>query len=294
MLDRLGLDETAASRSKRQQLDHLLKTTAPHELIVLAGIGLMLLMLLAWSLFGSMEDGVTADCVLIKPNARYDVISTEPGQLLEYFVAPGDRVEAKAAIARQSVPELDREVVVLRDQVRRLERYNRQTGGRDHELALMLESARMMVLEVEALRSVRETVVALSRGEIMTLHSAPGDYLLAGTPVAQIRSVSGAEDQSMLATASYMAPHIQPGMRASVEVLMRGRDTVTMHGEVVSVTDRSLPHWLAAFLSPAEDALHRVDIALDPAPSVADGTACRARVVLGQSPPVALLGFGLF
>lgn len=294
MLNGLGLNETAASRSKRQQLDHLLKATAPHELVVLASIALLLLSLFAWSLFGSMENGITTDCVLIKPGVRYDVVSSEPGQLLEYLVASGEHVEANAGIARQSVPELTREIAALRNRVNRLERDALRAGGRDEKLSSPLDSAKVAVLEMEALRSVRETIVTLSRGEVMTLRSAPGSYLLAGTPVAQVRSVSDAEDRAVLATTPRMAQRIQPGMRASVDVPMYGDDTFALHGKVVSVTDGPLPYWLADFLSTTEDTLHRVDIAFDPAPSLADGTACRARIVLGQSPPVALLGFGRF
>ena len=33
------LENAAASKNKRQQLDHLLRITAPHERFILAGIG---------------------------------------------------------------------------------------------------------------------------------------------------------------------------------------------------------------------------------------------------------------
>lgn len=294
MLNRLGLDDTAASRSKRQQLDHLLKATAPYELVVLAGIGLLLLLLLAWSLLGSIENEATADCVVIKPGARHDVVSTEPGQLLEYLVAPGDHVEAGAGIARQSVPELAREIAALRDRVYLLERDVLRAEGGNGELASLLDAAKVAVLEMEALRSARETIVALSRGEVMALPSVPGSYLLAGTPVAQVRSASDAEDRAVLAAPRRMVRRIQPGMRASVEVSTHGEDAPALRGEVASVTDGPLPDWLAGFLSTTEGRLHRVDIALDPPPDLADGTACRARITLGRSPPIALLGSGRF
>ena len=35
-------EEAATSRNERQQLDRLLQTTAPHERIILAGLGLVL------------------------------------------------------------------------------------------------------------------------------------------------------------------------------------------------------------------------------------------------------------
>lgn len=290
MLNRLGLDETAASRSKRQQLDHLLKTTAPHERVALTGVGLMVLALLVWSLFGSLENGLTTGCVLVKPGTRYDVAATEPGQLLEYLVAPGEYVEAGAGVARQSVPELTREIAALRERVHLLERDMLRTEGRGDETVSLLEKARVALLEKEALRSVRETIVMPDRGEIMALQSVPGSYLLAGTPLARMRSASIEEDQASLAVASRMAQHIRPGMRALVRVPTQGDGVLKMQGEVLSVTDGPLPNWLADFLSTNRDAMHRVDITLDAAPDMADGTACWARIILGRSSPVALLG----
>lgn len=295
MLNRLELNQDAASRSNRQQLDHLLRVTTPHELVMLLTIGLMMLALLAWSLFGSIENGVTADCVLIKPGTRYDVVATEPGQLLEYLVAPGDHVEAGAPIARQSAPELTREIVALRDRVELLKRAIQRTSGTDGGLASLLTSAEVAVLELEALRSVRETIVAQDGGEVMALRSAPGSFLVAGSPIAQLRgSESDAQGQAVLATATNRTRLVQPGMRASVEMPAHGNDTLSLHGEVMSVTDGPLPHWLANFLPVGEVATRRIDLALESAPGLADGAACRARIILGRSSPIALLGPGEF
>lgn len=294
MLNRLGGSETAASRNKRQQLDHLLKVTVPHELVVLAGIGLLLLLVLAWALFSSLEDAVTTDCVLIKPGVRHDVVSAEPGQLLEYFVAPGEHVEAGAGIARQSVPELAREIAALRDRVHLLERDARVAGGSDDGLAALLNSARVAMLDRQALHSVRETIVAQNSGQVMALHSAPGSYLLARMPIAQIRSVSDTPTRVVLAVPPRLAQHVQPGMRASVKVAAYGDEELALSGKVMAIADGRLPHWLAGFLSASEATHQRIDIALDVASDLADGTACRARVILARRPPIALLGSGHF
>lgn len=76
------LEEAAAEKNKCQQLDHLLRVTAPRERVILGGIGLVLLALVAWALFGSVVRAVTIDGILLEPGARHDVISTEPGYLV--------------------------------------------------------------------------------------------------------------------------------------------------------------------------------------------------------------------
>ena len=107
-------EEDAASRNKRQQLDHLLRVKAPHERLILAGIGVVLLALGVWVLFGSVGRSVSLDGLLIEPGSRHAVVAAEPGHLMEFLVAPGDRVEPGDPIARQSVPELERETAALR------------------------------------------------------------------------------------------------------------------------------------------------------------------------------------
>lgn len=64
-------EQAAGNRNNRQQLDHLLRVTAPNERIILAGIGLVLLATAAWALFGSIERSVTLDGLVLS-EARYE------------------------------------------------------------------------------------------------------------------------------------------------------------------------------------------------------------------------------
>ena len=299
MLNRLGLNETAASRRKRHQLDHLLTVTAPHELIVLTGIALLMFALLAWSLFGSVEDGFATDCVLIKPGARHHVVASEVGHLLEYLAAPGDHVEPGTPIARQSVPKLAREVAALRERVDLLEQETFRAADSGGALALTLVSARTEALKMEAVRSVREMIVTESGGEVTALNLEPGSHLLAGVPIARIRSEPGAGDGQMHAVArldSRVAQRLKPGLPASVDVPMRDGTTSAMPGVLTLVTAGPLPGWLAELLPAGDRAAHRIEVALEAAPSppVADGAACRVAITLGRVSPAALLDPGRF
>ena len=296
MFDNPFLEGTTSSRNKRQQLDHLLRITAPHERIILVGIGVGLLALVAWALFGSIVRGVTIDGILIEPGIRHEVISTEPGYLVEFLVVSGDRVEAGDPIARQSVPELERETTALRDRVELLETELRQAGGTGSALRSLLASARAALLQIEAQRTARELIVSQTGGEIAALRSAPGEYLPAGGAVAQLREAEDRPLQAVLRVAPRMAQRIQPGMRAWVEVVMPNGAKRRFHGEVASVTPGPLPNWLAAFRPAAANSAHRVDVVLHQASdlSVPDGTPCRARIVLGRHAPAELFGLEWF
>ena len=287
------LDQAANSRNKYQQLDHLLRVTAPHERMILAGIGLVMLALVAWALFGSIVRSVTIDGVLIEPGTRHELVSSEPGYLEAFLVVPGDHVEVGDPIARQSVPELDGETAVLRDRVEVLKSELRQGNGKGNGLPSLLAAAQVALLQMEARRAAREMIVSPVAGKVTALRSAPGEYLPAGGAVAQLHETEDQPLQAVLQVVPRMAKRIQPGMRASVEIMIPDDAQRRFDGEVSSVTFGPLPNWLATRRPTVPDATHRVDVVLRHASDLflPHVTPCRVRIVLGQQPLTALFGF---
>lgn len=287
------LDQAASSRNKYQQLDHLLRVTAPHERMILAGIGSVMLALVAWALFGSIVRSVTIEGVLIEPGTRHELVSGEPGYLEAFLVVPGDHVGVGDPIARQSVPELDGEIAALRDRVEVLKSELRQVDREGSGLPSLLAAAQVALLQMEARRSARELIVSPVAGKITALRSDPGEYLPAGGAVAQLRETEDQPLQAVLQVAPHMAKRIQPGMRASVEIMMPDDAQRQFDGDVSSVTPGPLPNWLATLRPAVPNATHRVDVVLDHASdlSLPDVTPCRVRIALGQQPLTALFGF---
>lgn len=289
MFNDLQLNQAAANRNKRQQLDHLLRIVAPHERVILGSIGLALLALVIWVIFGSIVRSVTVDGVLLKPGVRHEVVSVEPGHLVKFMVDLGDQVEEGDPIARQTVPELEREMIALRDQIEVLEAGIRQVGGDGtHSL---LASAREALLQMEGRRVAKEVIVSHMSGEVMALEVALGDYLPAGSVVAQLRNHEDKPLQAVLQVDSRIAKRLQVDMQASVEIAMPDGTAREVDGTVASITSGPLPHWLAAFRPEGTIYAHRVDITLDSQldPAVLDGTPCRVRIMLGQHSLIALL-----
>jgi len=288
------LQDAADNKNKRQELDHLLRVTAPHERIILFCIGLVLLALVTWTLFGSITRSVTIEGVLIKPGARHEIVTTEPGYLVEFLAAPGDRVETGETVARQSVPELEREAAALHNRIELLESEIRQAGGNDGALNSLLNSTRVTLLQMEAQRAARELIVSQTDGEIMALRPAPGDYLPAGASVAQIRDADDRPMQAALHVAQSVALRVHSGMKASVEVAMPDGAKRWMDGEVASVSIGSQQNRPAAPRPDVSGAAHQVDIDLRQASdfSVPDGTPCLVRIVLGRHSPLTLLQTG--
>ncbi len=277
--------EALDNRNKRQQLDHLLKVTAPHERIIVAGIAVVLLALVAWAVFGRIPAGVNVDGVLVKSGERIDVVALDSGQLLSYLVDPGDRIEAGSPIARQSLPAIERQISALRE---RMDLVQAQASalGTSPNLAAIRES----ILQLEVQRTARELLVSHSTGEVMAIGASPGQFLTPGTAVAQIRGGEAESLKAIFRVPSRVAQRIEPGMRAVVEVDLAGE---AVYGEVASMTRDPAPDWLAGLLPALPDSAHLVEVVINPssALAVADGTQCRIRIVFGQYSPIEIFNF---
>ena len=284
----------AEAKDEREQLDRLLRISAPHERIVLAAAALVVLAFAVWLLFGTVVRSVTVEGVLIEPGKRHMAFSAEPGQLLDYLVAPGDRVEAGQPVARQSVPDMDREINALRDRVAVLRAAFERTGGGSEAIGPLLASTRTALLQMEARRSARQEVVAPSAGAVSALLSAPGEYVSAGAAIAEVREAGAGAFEAVLHADPELAGRLRPGMAASVEVPMPGGGTRRLQGTVARTAAGPLPGWLARLTPAFPPSSHRVDIVLDEVPSfaVADGTPCRIRLELGRHAPAALFASG--
>ena len=279
--------DALASRNQRQQLDHLLRITAPHERVVLLVVGLILLGLVAWAFLGSVRIGVAADGVLIEPGERHDVGAVESGNLLEYLVAPGDLVTVGDPIARQSVPALDREIADLRSRIDLMESEGGEVG---EGVGSLIALARVALLQAQTRRATRQLIVSPIDGEITALRSTRGAYLPVGAPVAQIRSSGESTLQAVLLLAPRMARRLGSGMSAAVEVLTPAGDSLRLDGKVAGVTPGAVPSWLAALQPHAPDPVHRVDVVLDGIDlELPDGTPCRVSIHIDRRPAAALL-----
>ena len=286
--------EAAAHRNQRQQLDHLLRITSPHERIVLGGIGLVLLAFIGWALFGSIVRDITVDGLLIAPGKRYEVTSSATGHVLEFFARPGDRIKAGDRIARQTVPEIEQRAMALRDRVQLLEDEAEQAGQYGRVLQSRLVSARAALLQLESGRSARESIVSPIGGEVLALRSEAGDFLSPGGSIALIRVVKDGPFRVVLRLAPRVARLVRPGMQASVTVVPADGATRRLRGEVALVAPGPLPRWLAEMAPAVSASMHRIEVVLGPEAGivVADGTPCRVRVVLGRHSPISFLSPG--
>ena len=111
MFTSLFREEAVASRNQRQQLDRLLRITAPHERVVLAGIGLVVLAFLGWALFGSVEREVRADGILIETHPVRVVLRVAPDRAQR--IRPGMPASVEVGMPDGAIRSLSAEVAAV-------------------------------------------------------------------------------------------------------------------------------------------------------------------------------------
>ena len=285
---RLFRKEALDHRGQGEAIDYLSRVTAPHEWAVLAGLGLALLGVIAWGLFGSVERSLEADCVLARPGERYTVIAEVTGNIVEVLAGVGDPIKARQPIARiTNTPELRHQIALAQTRVTALE----AKPGQDPSA---LNVAREELLRLEATQASGEFIRSPYQGEIVKLALVPGEAVAAGSEVAVVLDSphQGLEAFALLPLESVR--HVDVGMEAQVLTSALNQGSSRAFGAEVSyISDRPVtpPGWLVGhhLSPPGHSYMVKATLLETPPPTMVNGTPCSFRVVLRKDPPVRLL-----
>ncbi len=295
-INRLFREQALARRRRQEPLDDRLQVTAPHEWLLVAGLGVMFLALLVYGALGSVERSLSYDAVVLLPGERHPVSAPVSGTVVEVLAKVGDTVESGDVIARVRPPAEQR-----RDsEARRLSELLAEEAGQDDERAadlLLLLLLALASAEDEGVSGVGVDVVSVTGGEIMTLNLAPGTPVSAGGPVAVVRAAVSGPPEALALVPSDDTWRLEAGMAARVSVARGNREASIYPAEVAAVSARAvtLPEWLEGLgiSAPAGSHLVRVrfeDVGMGDA--VTDGSMGSLRVVLGRSSFLSLLAPG--
>lgn len=287
-------EEAVARLSRPEPLDHRLQVTAPREWMVLAGVGLSLLALLVWGVWGSVERSLAVDAVLVRPGERAAVTSPVSGDVVEILAEIGDTVDAGQAIARVRPAEARREARIARSIVDAAEEGLRRAGDAAALQEALLAAARDELAAIE-LRA-GESIVAPRAGRLVAHRLVPGRPVRAGETVARVLGRSDAPWQALAFVSPADAGRLAGGMEAEVRVTLPARppgpDALEARVLEVSARPAAAPAWLADLglaAPPAPAHLLRLVLRDPPRLPLADGAGARARIVLGRRSLAALL-----
>ncbi|MFS2136495.1 NHLP bacteriocin system secretion protein [Duganella sp. Dugasp56] len=87
----------------------------------LAGLGLVIGVVILWSVFGDIPTRVAGSCIIMHPQGVSDVTADMAGQITELLVQPGAMVEAGQEVAVVATPELSEKIANARVKLADLE-----------------------------------------------------------------------------------------------------------------------------------------------------------------------------
>ena len=258
-------EKALARRAEREAIDARLQVTAPHEWLLVSGLGVVLVVLLAYGLIGRVERSLSVEAVLVRPGERVDVVAGVSGVVVDVLSEIGDTVARGQSIAHVQTP-------VLR----------------------ALAAPRAETAQRGADNFTTHDIVAPHDGELVTLALAAGQRVAAGDLAARIRTASAGPVEAIAFVTREEALQLAPGMQAQARLAVAGAGAPRiLPARVERVSPRvALPApWLTEFgLEPPVRA-HLLRAALtDPEPPpVIDGAAGTLRIVLGHRSFASLL-----
>ena len=178
-------EKALARRAEREAIDARLQVTAPHEWLLVSGLGVVLVAVLAYGLIGRVERSLSVETVLVRPGERVDVVAGVSGLVVDVRSAVGDTVTRGQSIARvQGLPAL---------------------------AAPGSETAQRGAGNVTT-----QDVVAPRDGELVTLALAAGRRVAAGELAARIRTAPVGPVEAIGFVTREQAVQLAPGMQAQV------------------------------------------------------------------------------
>lgn len=286
-------EQALVRRQRQEPLDDLLKITAPHEWLLVVGLGMMLAALLVYGVVGRVDLSLSYDAVLVHPGERHAVFAPVSGTVVAVLAEAGDTVKPGQAIARvQTTADQQMESASLRLN-KLLREEDRPANNASTELLRLL----LFVTNAGSGVGGGGEVVSLIGGEVMRLDVMLGQPVTAGSPVALVRTPAPGPLEALAFASPHDAVHLAVGMEARVRIAAANPDEGLFPARVVAISERPVtpPEWLTALGLRPPEGTHLLRVSLsddDPGPAVADGTPVSLRVVLGRRSIIGLLAPG--
>ena len=277
--------EAYERRGQVEPIDGLLRVTAPHEWAVLVAVAAAVAGLAVWSVFGSIERGVSAGCEVVYPGERLAVTAAAGGTVRRVMVAAPGRVTAGQPLASLTVPDLELEAALARARLAAAEALDpagAPASAARAEARALAESAASGV-----------DIVSPVAGELVASRLVAGTAVAAGDVVAVVHEHVAGPPVAVAVLAGDDAARVAPGMRARVVVTdpaAGGR--ATLEARVVEVS--AGPPDPAAGSEPAAAVPaggREARLAFEAAAAhPSEGAGCSARIIVTEQRPIRLLG----
>ncbi len=289
-------EEAAAARNERRCLDLVPRVISSRARLVEVITVLALLMFLLWGFFVSMHRSFTIDGFLSDQvnQDRHQVVMLDSGTISELLVSHSDRVLPGTPIARQTVPDLDREIAYLQNTKNLLEQQSAD-GNPENAALNRLQIIEVALVHLEAQRATRSQVVSYRTGRVTEIYARTGDFLSAGSILAEIREQDPAVRHMVAIASPSQARDLNAGVPVEIEVQLSEDRTLRLPGKVIAINDAPRTYKSARVPTLPQGDGVQVSIAVEKIPDLLDvpeGTPGRIRFTVKDSTPFRSLVFG--
>lgn len=196
-----------------ERFDRAMTVTSPLNWLALSVILLLLLLVGAWSIWGSIPRTVTGEGLLIRDSSFgiMEVTASSRGDVVSVFKSVGDRVSVGETVAEIEQPVLEKELEGLRESLRLAKHHD--------EMQSVAEQARLDILQ-EKLNNQEKLleIAAITQTTVLETRNA----------IAALRERAQRREQELLELQSRIA---QAESRLTRETTVRSRQT----GNVIEV-----------------------------------------------------------
>ncbi len=197
-------------RGRAAPIDGIVRVSAPREWLVLILLAVMVAAVIAWSVLGRLESGVTAACVLRPAGAPHAAVASVSAVVAETLAVPGERVSVGDPLVRLAAPEISLAAELAQARSTAL---TAQSPGSVEALAAAAEAEALQSAETAA-----TLVLSPTNGVMGPQFTSAGTVVSAGSTVAEVFDNIDAVPQATLVVASSESARIRPAMSVSVNI----------------------------------------------------------------------------
>lgn len=243
LFNRIFRERALAQRARQEPLDDRLQITAPHEWLIVAGLGVMLFTLIVYGALGRVERTVSFDAALFPPGERHNLVAPVSGTVTDVLLDVTDTVASGQPVAYvQTRGGQHRESVVLEI----INALGKSGKLEDRDRQELLTALLDIGLDTES--ASRSEIVSPHGGQVVALDLAPGQVVSAGASVGLVRTTEAGRPEVVAFVSPDDAERLRPGMEARIRVGGSGDGEERLFsGRVsdVSAREESPPGWLS-------------------------------------------------
>lgn len=230
--------------SSPERLDVMMRVTSPSGWLALAALGFIIVMVVVWSIVGTIAIKVNGRGILLRGGSVFEVNSIGSGRLVEVVPKPGDLVEVGQVVARLDQPELRLKISNMREELAALSgrgaeqqraqanilaRYQRQAAELREKIAVQQQMVARGLLTRTQLMQTQQELTATEQAMANIRAAEAGTGLRVDEVRRQI-----VELESQLASQSEVR---SPYAGRVLEVMINPGDLITAGNRVLTLED---------------------------------------------------------